>query len=230
MRIKDLQLIRYGHFEGESLEFPDAEHDIHVVYGDNEAGKTTILSAIGDALFGFPERTEYGFKHGMSKLRVAVTLQAGENEFPYVRYKKRPPTIFDDHGSEILDATKTLREYLNTADRDYFERMFLLDHGRFAAGSRALLAGGGDAGEAVLGAGGGLEGLKELLEALEPLQARRTPALLLSRDLILGDSIAQAGATAGGRLLILDALSMDVRAVRFEQDPRCAVCRPVKSG
>jgi tetratricopeptide (TPR) repeat protein len=36
----------------------------------------------------------------------------------------------------------------------------------------------------------------ELLQALEPLQARRTPALLLSRDLILGDSVAQAGATA----------------------------------
>jgi tetratricopeptide (TPR) repeat protein len=38
--------------------------------------------------------------------------------------------------------------------------------------------------------------VEELLEALEPLQARRTPALLLSRDLILGDSVAQAGATA----------------------------------
>lgn len=38
--------------------------------------------------------------------------------------------------------------------------------------------------------------VEELLEALEPLQARRTPALLLSRDLILGDSIAQARATA----------------------------------
>ena len=38
--------------------------------------------------------------------------------------------------------------------------------------------------------------VEELLEALEPLQARRTPALLLSRDLILGDSMAQARATA----------------------------------
>jgi tetratricopeptide (TPR) repeat protein len=38
--------------------------------------------------------------------------------------------------------------------------------------------------------------VEELLEALEPLQARRTPALLLSRDLILGDPVAQARATA----------------------------------
>lgn len=38
--------------------------------------------------------------------------------------------------------------------------------------------------------------VEELLEALLPLQARRTPALLLSRDLILGDSAAQAAAAA----------------------------------
>ena len=38
--------------------------------------------------------------------------------------------------------------------------------------------------------------VEELLEALKPLDARRTPALLLSRDLILGDSVAQARATA----------------------------------
>ncbi len=38
--------------------------------------------------------------------------------------------------------------------------------------------------------------VEELLAALEPLEARRTPALLLSRDLILGDSLAQARATA----------------------------------
>jgi len=36
----------------------------------------------------------------------------------------------------------------------------------------------------------------QLLEELEPLHARRTPALLLSRDLILGDSATQAAAVA----------------------------------
>ncbi|MBK9244335.1 MAG: molybdopterin-synthase adenylyltransferase MoeB [Burkholderiales bacterium] len=37
--------------------------------------------------------------------------------------------------------------------------------------------------------------------------------------------VAQAGTPSTGRLLLLDALSMDVRAVRFAADPRCAVCR-----
>ena len=37
--------------------------------------------------------------------------------------------------------------------------------------------------------------------------------------------VAQAGTPSTGRLLILDALGMDVRAVRFEPDTHCAVCR-----
>ncbi len=36
--------------------------------------------------------------------------------------------------------------------------------------------------------------------------------------------VAQAGAAATGRLLLLDALAMDVRTVRFARDPRCAAC------
>jgi len=32
------------------------------VLGANEAGKTTALSAIGDLLYGFPLRTDYGFR------------------------------------------------------------------------------------------------------------------------------------------------------------------------
>jgi adenylyltransferase/sulfurtransferase len=42
--------------------------------------------------------------------------------------------------------------------------------------------------------------------------------------------VAQAGTTVSDRLLILDALGMDVRAVRFARDPDCAVCRPRTGG
>jgi molybdopterin/thiamine biosynthesis adenylyltransferase len=42
--------------------------------------------------------------------------------------------------------------------------------------------------------------------------------------------VAHAGRTASGRLLILDALGMDVRTVRFERDAHCPVCRAVARG
>jgi len=37
--------------------------------------------------------------------------------------------------------------------------------------------------------------------------------------------LAGAGTVASDRLLLLDALTLDVRTVRFERDPRCRVCR-----
>jgi len=42
--------------------------------------------------------------------------------------------------------------------------------------------------------------------------------------------VAQAGTTVSDRLLILDALGMDVRAVRFARDTDCAVCRARAGG
>ena len=42
--------------------------------------------------------------------------------------------------------------------------------------------------------------------------------------------VAQAGTATSGRLLMLDALSMDIRAVRFEADPQCVVCHHPTAG
>jgi adenylyltransferase/sulfurtransferase len=42
--------------------------------------------------------------------------------------------------------------------------------------------------------------------------------------------VARAGNVACGRLLLLDALAMDVRTVRFDRDPNCTVCRGKTAG
>ena len=57
MRIQRLDLIRYGCFAGSTIELPSANADIHILYGPNEAGKSTALTALGDLLFGIPSRT-----------------------------------------------------------------------------------------------------------------------------------------------------------------------------
>lgn len=55
MRFESLILERFGMFEGASLDFVGGS--LHVVYGANEAGKSTALAAISDLLFGIDERT-----------------------------------------------------------------------------------------------------------------------------------------------------------------------------
>ena len=47
MIIKELSLKNFGKFSGQSFQFSEG---INVVYGPNEAGKTTIFQAIGALL------------------------------------------------------------------------------------------------------------------------------------------------------------------------------------
>ena len=55
MRISRINLLKYGLFEGTAFDLPVNEADIHIVYGDNEAGKSTTLAALEDLLFEFPQ-------------------------------------------------------------------------------------------------------------------------------------------------------------------------------
>ena len=61
MRFDRLDLIKYGKFTDRSISFPVAEHDFHLIVGPNEAGKSTLRSAILDLLFGIETRSPYNF-------------------------------------------------------------------------------------------------------------------------------------------------------------------------
>jgi uncharacterized protein YhaN len=63
MRIQRLDLLRYGRFTDTYLALPASNSDIHIVFGPNEAGKSTALSAIEDLLFGIANNSPYNFLH-----------------------------------------------------------------------------------------------------------------------------------------------------------------------
>ena len=65
MRIRELKLIRYGKFTDRTLALPPCARDIHLIVGPNEAGKSTVRTAIGDWLYGIPARTPRAFLHPM---------------------------------------------------------------------------------------------------------------------------------------------------------------------
>ncbi|MDO4906026.1 MAG: AAA family ATPase [Lautropia sp.] len=75
MRIRELNLIRYGKFTDRSLSLPWAEQDIHLIVGPNEAGKSTVRNAIAEWLFGMPVRTTLDFLHPMPSLRIGGVLE-----------------------------------------------------------------------------------------------------------------------------------------------------------
>ena len=64
MRLDRLDLLAYGHFTNRApLDFsPPAL--LHVVYGPNEAGKSTTLAAVSDLLYGYKAKDHpYTFLH-----------------------------------------------------------------------------------------------------------------------------------------------------------------------
>ncbi len=164
MKLIRLDLLRYGHLSDVALEFPE-DAALHVVHGANEAGKSTALAAIADALFGFGHRTDFDFLHGASQLRVGFALLARDGTMgSFVRRKGRRDTLRDAADQPVPEAA--LLHFLGSASRDLFERGFGLDGQRLRQGGQDLLRSGGEAGESLL-AGAGLLNLHAAASRLE---------------------------------------------------------------
>jgi len=163
VRIRCLNLLRYGHFTERSLELPGGKSDLHIIFGPNEAGKSTALSAIEDLLFGIHGKTPYGFLHGYGDMRIGAVLENGSEVLDVLRRKGNKDTLLGPEGLPAPGAETVLRSYLADADRTFFERMFSLDHTRLEAGGRAILEAKDDVGQMLFAAGAGIGGLRERL-------------------------------------------------------------------
>lgn len=74
MRLNRLDLIRYGRFDGAEIRFPrhtDGTRDVTVIYGPNEAGKSTAFSGYLELLFGMKvQHHPYAFRYERNDLLV----------------------------------------------------------------------------------------------------------------------------------------------------------------
>ena len=166
MRLARLDLLRYGRFTDTSIELPRSEQDIHIVFGPNEAGKSTSLTAIEDLLFGIPERSPYNFLHSYEAMRVGAVLENGGESFEFQRRKTRRDMILGPGGDPLPGDERLLAPFLGGMDRVFFDRMFNLSHGRLAEGGKAIIEAKDDVGQVLFAAGTGLADLRERLEAI----------------------------------------------------------------
>jgi uncharacterized protein YhaN len=63
------------------------------VFGPNEAGKCTTLSAIEDLLFGIPMHSPYSFLHDYTSMRIGAVLENGESSLEIIRRKGMRDTL-----------------------------------------------------------------------------------------------------------------------------------------
>ena len=166
MRLRQLDLIRYGHFTDCSFELPVAKSDFHIVFGPNEAGKSTVMAAIEDVLFGIPMRSPYNFLHDYSRMRIGADLEDGSASLGVLRRKGTKGTLLEANGLPIAGGEGALKPYLAGADRSFFERMFSLDHVRLQAGGQEILEARDDVGQMLFSAGAGIAGLHKRLGEL----------------------------------------------------------------
>ena len=123
MRLRRLNLLRYGHFTDHSFELPVGNIDFHIVFGPNEAGKSTALSAIEDLLFGVPTQSPYNFLHDYSSMRIGAVLENGKESLEVVRRKGSKDTLLSTDDLPLPRGESALRSFLAGADRSFFERM-----------------------------------------------------------------------------------------------------------
>jgi uncharacterized protein YhaN len=165
MRFKSLSLLRYGAWAGRDLSLGDGSVDLHLVVGPNEAGKSTLLAAISDLLFGFEHRTSHDFRWAAGELRVAGCVEHAGQSLEIIRRKGRGETLTDPAGAVVPESA--LAALLGGVDREAFNRTFGLNHATLRQGGREILAGRDDAARIVLEASSGLSGLGDLVAQLD---------------------------------------------------------------
>ncbi len=168
MRLKCLDLTRYGRFTDHRIDFGDlvqGQPDLHIVYGPNEAGKSTALAGFLDLLFGIETRSRFNFIHPYPTMRIGGTLELSSGPLELVRIKRPLNSLLNGRDQPISDGI--LQAELGGIDRESYRTMFSLDDATLELGGESILSSKGDLGQLLFSASAGLTNLSQKLAVLE---------------------------------------------------------------
>jgi uncharacterized protein YhaN len=167
MRILELNLLAFGPFTNTRIDLSEGREGLHVVYGPNEAGKSSALRALKQMLFGIPERSGDDFVHPYGKMRIGGTLQHSDGSLMgCIRRKGRAGTLRCHDDKEVLE-DGVFKKFLGNIDSGLFETMFGIGHEDLVRGGEEILQGGGNVGQALFAAGSGIVDLRKVQTALQ---------------------------------------------------------------
>ncbi len=167
MKILELALHAFGPFTNALLDLSGGQEGLHLIYGPNEAGKSSALRALRQALFGIPAQSSDSFVHPYSKMRIGLTLRADDGRtLQLIRRKGNRNTLLGGDGTTpLIDGT--VERFLGGLTEAEFKSRFALDHEELVQGGMAILQGGGELGAVLFQAGGGLKNLVEVRRELD---------------------------------------------------------------
>ena len=129
MRFETLLLEDWGHFRQTPLSLPEGGQGLQVVYGPNEAGKSTLLRAFTAALFGVDNRSRDGDVERYRALGATASTAAGPLAWRRVRQPGRAPAD---------PALARLAELTGSVDRARWRRVFGFSDRDLADGAASL--------------------------------------------------------------------------------------------
>ena len=166
MRFLRLDLIAFGPFTQTTLDFSGS--GLHVIYGPNEAGKTSARHALRSALFGFRHRVEFDFLHDKASLRVGLTVEDSDGtrtSFIRRRGTKNDLLDVDDQTPLTIDPVAPLLARMGLVGdfrETHFERAFAIGEAELRQGGEEIIAGKGDLSELLFMTAAGLPRLRAI--------------------------------------------------------------------
>lgn len=162
MRIRRIGARSVLHFDVLDLDFGEDAAALHIIYGNNEAGKTTLLNLMLDLLFGGPIGKESSAYYDTRSRIEGLLEYPGGSPVTVQRKKNRNRlALITDNTPDLTEEQLAL--CLGGYNRDRFTLLFGFNHQRLRDGGRSLLKSGGHAGVSLFEAGGGIQYLQNLL-------------------------------------------------------------------
>ncbi|WP_106745582.1 YhaN family protein [Yoonia maritima] len=168
MRLKKLSLDLFGHFAGKSYDFGTGgagKPDFHIVYGPNEAGKTTTMEAYLRLLYGFDTREDYDFQHQRKNLRVSGTLETTQGDLTLTRLPTRATSLVDANGTTLPEAA--IATHLGGLTAADYRSLLCLDDETIEAGGEEIANSKGDIGRLLFSAAAGVADLTTVLDRVD---------------------------------------------------------------
>ncbi|MFP4455577.1 MAG: AAA family ATPase [Desulfonatronovibrio sp.] len=165
MRIDLLDLRAFGHFTDKSIIFP-RNAGLNIVFGPNEAGKSTTMRALDNFFFGFGLKSADAFVHDYKDLAVRAVLETDSGKLlDLTRFKRNKNDLLDDQGSPVDPGI--MPAIMGGMDREMYANMFGLDHFSLRQGAQEILTGGGHLGQTLFAAASGVTHLRRVQEDLQ---------------------------------------------------------------
>ncbi len=168
MKLRNLDLENYGiHVE---QSFPFQPNSLQLIYGRNEAGKSTLLQAVRELLFGFQHAKSNPFAPDSTKKKMKATARfvlTDGQEIEIVRRQGNKNTLsgqYLDSDTEIDE--EHWQQLISGADQRMYEHVFGFSLKELATGEESLKEANLD--EALFGGGlGRLHDYKQLLKNID---------------------------------------------------------------